>query len=154
MADPLFGMPYVLITRPDVKTVADLKGKSVGIARVGDLSDKLSRLVVRAFRAAAQRGRGPAADRRQPARALPGVCSPACVQGIVITPPLDAQARKDGLNVLYDLADLNLPFVYSAVHAGDRLIRDNPQLVQRFVAAMAESVLLHREATPTWPARR
>jgi NitT/TauT family transport system substrate-binding protein len=60
--------------------------------------------------------------------------------GIIITPPLEVQARKDGLNVLYELSDMNLPFVYSAVHAPDRLIRDNPQLVQRFVAAIGESI--------------
>ncbi len=139
VADPLLGLPYVLITRPEIKTVQDLKGQSLGIARAGDLSDKLSRLLVEKF------GMRPNEDvalrpigGSQPERyqgLLAGVTA-----GIIITPPLEVQARKDGLNVLYELSDLNLPFVYSSVHASDRLIRDNPQLVQRFVAAMAEAV--------------
>jgi ABC-type nitrate/sulfonate/bicarbonate transport system substrate-binding protein len=139
VADPLLGLPYVLITRPEVKTIQDLKGKSLGIARAGDLSDKLSRLLVEKF------GMRPNEDvdlrpigGSQPERyqgLLAGVTA-----GIIITPPLEVQARKDGLNVLYELSDMNLPFVYSAVHAPDRLIRDNPQLVQRFVAAIGESI--------------
>jgi ABC-type nitrate/sulfonate/bicarbonate transport system substrate-binding protein len=139
VADPLFGMPYILIASPDVKTGADLRGKSVGMARVGDLSDVVSRLAVERF------GLRPNEDVElrpiggsQPERYAMLVAG--IVQGVVITPPLDAKARQDGLNVLYDLADLGRPFIYSAVHAGNGLIRDNPALVQRFVAAMAEAV--------------
>ncbi len=53
---------------------------------------------------------------------------------------MDAQARRDGLNVIYDLAELNAPFVYSSVHANNATIRERPRLVGRFVAAMAEAV--------------
>jgi hypothetical protein len=49
VADVLFGMPYVLIASPDVRTVPELRGKSVGMARVGDLSDIVSRLAVEQF---------------------------------------------------------------------------------------------------------
>ena len=62
------------------------------------------------------------------------------VQANALTPPLDAQAEQDGLHVIYDLAELNLPFVYSAAQASNRLIQENPRLVQRFVAALAEAV--------------
>jgi NitT/TauT family transport system substrate-binding protein len=147
VADPLLGLPYVLITRPEVRTIQDLKGKSLGIARVGDLSDKLSRLLVEKFSMRANED----VDMRpiggsQPERyqaLLAGLTA-----GIIITPPLEVQARKDGLNVLYELSDLNLPFVYSAVHTSDRLIRDNPQLVQRFVAAIGEAIH-YTEKNPT-----
>ncbi len=139
VADPLLGLPYVLITRPEIKTVADLKGKSLGVARAGDLSDRLSRLLVEKF------GLRPNEDvdirpigGSQPERYQALVAG--VTQGIIITPPLEVQARKDGLNVVYELSDLGLPFIYSAVHAPNRLIRDNSQLVQRFVAAMGEAV--------------
>ena len=139
VADPLLGLPYVMIARPEIRSVADLRGKSVGIARVGDLSDKLSRLTLEKFGLRPNQD----ADLRpiggsQPERyqqLLAGT-----VQGIAITPPLEVQARKDGLNVIYELSDLNLPFVYSSVHAANSLIRDNPRMVQRFVAAIGESL--------------
>src|SRR5262249_21384222 len=139
VADPLYGMPYVLITSPDVHTVPELRGRSVGMARVGDLSERLTRLTLERY------GLRPNVDVEmrpiggsQPERyqmLLAGV-----VQGVIVTPPLDAQGRKDGLNALFELSDLNLPFIYSSLHAANGMIRDNPQLVQRFVAALAEAV--------------
>jgi NitT/TauT family transport system substrate-binding protein len=139
VAAVLVGAPYVFIARPDVHAVGDLRGKAVGIPRPGDLADKLTRLAL------LRHGLTPNDDvalrpvgGSQPERYQALVAD--LVQGIVITPPLDAQARKDGLNVVYDLADLGMPFVYSALQASNGLIRDNPRLVERFLAAMAEAV--------------
>jgi ABC-type nitrate/sulfonate/bicarbonate transport system substrate-binding protein len=46
VATTLLGLPYVLITRGEVRSVLDLKGKSVGVARVGDLPDRLLRILL------------------------------------------------------------------------------------------------------------
>src|SRR5206468_9228119 len=62
------------------------------------------------------------------------------IQATPVTPPLNALGKKDGLNNIYNLKDLNLPFIYSSVHASSKLLKERPPLVQRFVAAMAESV--------------
>jgi NitT/TauT family transport system substrate-binding protein len=139
VGNALLGLPYVMIARPEVRSVPDLRGKAIGIARVGDLSDKLSRLTLEKFGLRPNQD----ADLRpiggsQPERyqaLLAGV-----VDAVAITPPLEVQARKDGLSVVYELSDLNLPFVYSSVHASSMMIRDNPRMVQRFVAAIGESL--------------
>lgn len=139
VANALLGLPYVLIGRPEVQTVPDLRGKTIGIARAGDLSDRLSRLTVERF------GLRPNEDVQirpiggsQPERYRALVAG--IIDAVAITPPLEVQGRKDGLNVVYTLADLNLPFLYSSVHTSDYMIREQPQLVQRFVAAMAEAL--------------
>jgi len=62
------------------------------------------------------------------------------VQAIVVTPPLDVRARNEGFNVLYRLVDLGMPFVYSSVHASAKMLRERPDIVQRVVAAFAETV--------------
>jgi NitT/TauT family transport system substrate-binding protein len=62
------------------------------------------------------------------------------IQAAPVTPPLDARGKKDGLNLIYNLKDLNLPFIYSSLHTNAKTLKERPQLVQRFVAAMAESV--------------
>ena len=67
------------------------------------------------------------------------------IQAAPVTPPLDARGKKDGLNVIYNLKDLNLPFIYSSVHTNPKTLKERPQLVQRFVAAMAESVYYRGE---------
>ena len=59
----------------------------------------------------------------------------------MVTPPLDARAKRDGLNVINHLDDLNLPAIYSSVFANDKLLREHPAIVQKFTAAMAEAIL-------------
>ena len=58
----------------------------------------------------------------------------------MVTPPLDARAKRDGFHVIYHLDELNLPAIYSSVFTNDRTIKERPAIVQKFVAAMAEAV--------------
>ena len=63
----------------------------------------------------------------------------------MVTPLLDARAKRDGLNVIYHLDDLNLPAIYSSVFANDKLLREHPAIVQKFTAAMAKPFFLSRK---------
>ena len=58
----------------------------------------------------------------------------------MIQPPLDARGRKDGFNVIYNLNDLGLPFIYSSLFASAKTWKEKPAVVQKAVAALAESV--------------
>jgi ABC-type nitrate/sulfonate/bicarbonate transport system substrate-binding protein len=105
---------------------------------VGDLSDRLSRAVVKKMGLAPEsvtiRPIGGSQGERYQAMAA------GIVQGVIITPPLDVRAKNEGFNVLYRLIDLNLPFVYSSLHTSHKMLRDRPEIVQRMVAAFAEIV--------------
>jgi NitT/TauT family transport system substrate-binding protein len=139
VAAPLVGLPYVIVARPDVHSVPELRGRSFAMSRAGQLNDRLARLVAEKF------GLRPNEDVEirptgggQPEQ-LQAVMN-GMADATAVTPPLDAYARKQGMNIIYDVNTIGLPFVYSAVHATNGLIRDNPALVQRFTAAMAEAV--------------
>jgi NitT/TauT family transport system substrate-binding protein len=136
VAAPLIKLPYVLVTRKEIHRLEDLKGKSLGVARAGDLSDRLSRLLVKKFNVpdVTMRPIGGSQSERYQAMAA------NVVQGIVITPPLDVRAKNDGYNVTYRLIDLDIPFIYSSLHASSRAIRERPEMVQRMVAAFAEAI--------------
>jgi NitT/TauT family transport system substrate-binding protein len=138
VAAPLVGLPYVLVARKDIKRGEDLKGKSLGVARPGDLSDRLSRLVLKKFNLTpadvAIRPIGGSQSERYQAM-LADV-----VQGIVVTPPLDVRAKNEGFNTVYRLGELNLPFIYSSVHASSKMLRERPETVQRVVAVFAEAL--------------
>jgi ABC-type nitrate/sulfonate/bicarbonate transport system substrate-binding protein len=138
VASPLVKLPYVLVARKEIRRPEDLKGKSIGIARAGDLSDRLSRAVVRKF------GLPPDAVTMRPIGGSQGeryqAMAANIVQAVAITPPLDVRAKNEGFNVLYRLIDLNLPFIYSSLHTSHRMLRDRPEIVQRMVAAFAEIV--------------
>jgi ABC-type nitrate/sulfonate/bicarbonate transport system substrate-binding protein len=137
VAAPLVKLPYVLVTRKEIKRPGDLKGKSLGVTRPGDLSARLSHAVLKKFNMADEvtvRPIGGSQSERYQAMAA------NVVQGVVVTPPLDVRAKNDGFNVLYRLVDLDLPFIYSSVHANSRILRDKPEVVQRVVAAFAEAI--------------
>jgi len=134
---PLVGLPYVLLARKDIRRPEDLRGKSIGISTPGDLTHRLSKAILKRFNLT---------ERDVTLRPL-GASQPdrynAMVQDLVqatpVTPPLDVRGKKDGFNVIYNLNDLDLPFIYSSLHANSKSLKD-PQLVQRFVAAMAEAI--------------
>ena len=63
-------------------------------------------------------------------------------QAILIQPPLDARGKKDGFNVIYHLSDLGLPFIYSSLFSNNKTYKEKPALIQKMVAALAESVYL------------
>jgi NitT/TauT family transport system substrate-binding protein len=138
VASPLVKLPYVLVARKEIKRPEDLKGKSIGVTRPGDLSARLSRAVVRKFGMTTDdvmiRPIGGSQGERYQAMAS------NVVQAIVITPPLDVRAKNDGFNVLYRLIELDLPFIYSSVHTNFKMLRERPEVVQRMVAAFAETV--------------
>jgi len=138
VASPLVKLPYVLVTRKDIRRPEDLKGKALGIARAGDLSDRLSRAVVKKL------GVPPDSVTIRPIGGSQGeryqAMAAGIVHGVIITPPLDVRAKNEGYNILYRLIDLNLPFLYSSLHTSSRMLRERPEIVQRMVAAFAEIV--------------
>jgi len=138
VASPLIGLPYVLLAHKDIKRLEDLKGKSIGVSKAGDLDDRLMKALLKKFNLStsdvAIRPIGGSQSERYNAM-MGGI-----IQAAAVTPPLDARGKKDGLKLIYNVKDLNLPFIYSSLHTNPKALKEKPQLVQRFVAAMAESV--------------
>jgi len=138
VASPLVKLPYVMVARREIRRPEDLKGKSIGVTRPGDLSARLSRQVIRKFGLTADdvtiRPIGGSQTERYQAMVA------NVVQAILVTPPLDARAKSDGFNVIYRLVDLEIPFIYSSLITNYRMLWERPETVQRMVAALAETV--------------
>jgi ABC-type nitrate/sulfonate/bicarbonate transport system substrate-binding protein len=136
VAAPLVKLPYVLVTRREIRRMEDLKGKALGVARAGDLSDRLSRAMVKRFNVTDVTMRPIGGSQNERYQAMVA----NLVQGVVVTPPIDVRAKNDGYNVLYRLIEMDIPFIYSSLHATSRMVRDRPEMVQRMVAAFAEAI--------------
>jgi NitT/TauT family transport system substrate-binding protein len=139
IAAPLVGLPYVLLARKDIKRPEDLKGKIIGVTRPGDLSFRLSRVLLKKLNLSEEdvkiRPIGGSQSERYNAMVQD------IIQAIIVPPPFDVRGKRDGFNVVYKLNDLKLPFIYSSLHTNVKTLQERPQLVQRFVAAIAESAL-------------
>jgi ABC-type nitrate/sulfonate/bicarbonate transport system substrate-binding protein len=138
VASPLLGLPYVVLARKDINRPTDLKGKSIGVTRPGDLPHRLARAFLKKSNLSEEevtlRPLGGTPTERY------GALLQNIVQATLIQPPLDVQGRKDGFNVIYHLNDLGFPFIYSSLFTNSRTSKERVVLVQRFVAALAETV--------------
>ena len=138
VASPLIGLPYVVLARKDVKQPADLKGKSIGVTRPGDFPYRLAKEFLKKF------GLSDKEVKLATVGGTPTERYAALVQDVfqatLIQPPLAARGRKDGFNVIYNLKDLGLPFIYSSLFTNARTFKERPAVVQKVVAALAETI--------------
>jgi NitT/TauT family transport system substrate-binding protein len=131
---------YWLMSKPDVKTGAQLKGGSVAIATFGGLSDSLSRVALQKL------GLNPAKDVTLvqigtiPERL--SALESGKVQAAMLNAPDNFRAQKRGL---YKLAEVRLPYQGIGVGTTRTFIRDNPDVVRRYVKSQVEAV--HRLTT-------
>lgn len=131
-------LPYSLIVAKGINKWADLKGKKVGISRFGSGTDTAIRLVCKKF------GLDPAKD----LVLLQGGTQPSRLQALLagsldatlVTPPLDLKAKKQGLGILVNIADLAIPYPQLVIETTDRFARENPREVKSFLKGFLEGV--------------
>ena len=139
IASPLVGLPWVMIARKEVRRPEDLKGKVIASTRPGGTQDLLAKAILKKFNFApndvAVRHIGGAGQTEVYNALLQGIA-----HATFVTPPLDARAKRDGLNVIFQMDELNLPAIYSSVFSNYKYLKERPEAVQKFVAAIAETV--------------
>jgi NitT/TauT family transport system substrate-binding protein len=139
IASPLVGLPWVMLARKDIKRPEELRGKSIAVTRAGDLTFRLARAVLRKFNLTEEEvklrtvgGTGQV----EPFNAMHA----GLAEAALVTPPLDVRGRRSGFNVIYRLNDLGVPAIYSSLHANAKSLKERPAVVQKWVAALAESI--------------
>ncbi len=139
IASPLVGLPWVMLARKDIKRPEDLKGKSIAVTRAGDLTFRLARALLKKFNLSENdvniRTVG-GTGQVEPFNAMHA----GIAEAALVTPPLDVRGRRNGFNVIYRLNDLGVPAVYSSLHTNAKSLKERPALVQRWTAALAESI--------------
>jgi NitT/TauT family transport system substrate-binding protein len=138
LASLLIGLPYVVLARKDIKRAADLKGKSIGVTRPGDFPYRLAKEFLKKHHLS-EKDVTLATVGGTPTERYAALQQDV-FQATLIQPPLDARGKKDGFNVIYNLNDLGLPFIYSSLFTNSKTFKERPAVVQRVVAVLAESV--------------
>jgi NitT/TauT family transport system substrate-binding protein len=139
--------PYIFEVTPDINSVNDLVGKTIGVATIGGSADVATRVVLR------QNGLDPTRDvtivatgsaQNRTAALLSG----AIQGGMAGGPPdtLDLEAR--GLHPLFDLAALKLPAANTSVIAQRSWVSAHRDAVQRYVDSLVEATAHMRQDKP------
>ncbi|MBI4523480.1 MAG: ABC transporter substrate-binding protein [Deltaproteobacteria bacterium] len=136
-------LDYWLLSRPEIKNPEQLKGGAVAISRFGSASDFIVRYALQRI------GLVPVKDVAiLQIGALPdrlAAMETKRVQATVLAPPAMYQAQKRGFNILADVAALGLAYQATGVATTRRYIKENPDIVRRYIRAHVEAV--HRFKT-------
>src|SRR5918999_3402303 len=132
-----------VFSTPEIKDVADLKGKRIGVTTIGSQEDSVVRYLLR------ERGLNPERDvtvvavGSAPTRLA--ALSKGFVQASTFIPPQDIAAEKLGLNVLIDMSKLGLYNPGSCFASTKTYVRSHRDTVMRVMKAFVEGLKFYRD---------
>jgi NitT/TauT family transport system substrate-binding protein len=136
-------LDWWLMSRPEIKTPAQLKGGSVAISTFGTASDFVARFALRRI------GLDPEKDVTLVPAGNPVMRQAAMETGKVLATvhvhPSTFAAQKKGFNVLADVAALGLAYQHTGVATTRKFIKEHPDIVRAYVKSQVEAV--HRLKT-------
>jgi ABC-type nitrate/sulfonate/bicarbonate transport system substrate-binding protein len=137
---------YVMVARPNVKRAEDLKGNRIAI---GASQAGLASLATHA--ALDHMGLNPRRDNitllltgEEPLRLA--ALQTGNVQATLIAPELAAMAASQGFVNILDMAKLNIPFQASGMVTTRKILRSEPQMIERVGRATVDAINFIRDA--------
>jgi len=132
-----------LVTRPEIDKPEQLRGKSIGISRYGTSLHTGARLAVKHY------GLEPGKDVHiveiGAGDWIVGALQGNRVQAGVFGYPATSRAVRFGNRVMLHLPSLNIPYASTGVSTRGDVIRDDPDLVRRFLSAEIEAIALMKQ---------
>ena len=138
IANTVNTLVYSVMTRPDVKGPEDLRGKTLGVTRLGGGTDYVVNLLLKKWNF--QRGRDVKVFQTGGMPQLLSAVQTGVVDAGVISPPSNLQGLKLGLKELVDVSDLGINFVNSPLNATRSYTKSNRGVVQRTLRAYVEGI--------------
>jgi NitT/TauT family transport system substrate-binding protein len=128
-----------LFSKPEIKTVEELKGKVIATGRPGAFQDALARYVLRS-----KFNLVPDKDVRFLPSGEPALSFQALergvVEGAVMSAPHMFIARKAGMRELANFDKLGVEYPYTSVVVLRQTAAKNPDLLERFVKSIVEGI--------------
>ena len=135
-------MVFTVITDGSIAKGADLKGKKIGVTRIGSASDLALRAALEHFglnsKDVTMISMGGIPD------ILAGMRAGA-VQGGVLSPPTSTLARELGYRPLLHIPDLGREFAFSSIAAKRSFIQSQPEIARAFMAALSDGARIYKE---------
>ncbi len=135
-------MPFQLMSKPEIKTPQDLKGKKIAISTFGSSTDTSAKLVISHYKldpasvAVLQIG-------GEPERV--SALKSGQVDAILTQYPTTGILADQGYHILAEVADIGGEYPNTAYVTSRQFLRKRPEVARRFMMAMVET--LHRYRT-------
>jgi NitT/TauT family transport system substrate-binding protein len=135
--------PYLMEVSKDIQTIADLKGKKIGVSSLGSSSDTATRISLRT------KGLDPDQDVSIVAVGSLENRMSALLNGAIDaglgSPPETLKLEDGGLHPLFDLSQIDMPPLAQCLIVKRATITTQRDLVQRVVNAMVEGTALQKK---------
>lgn len=133
---------FKVLSQPDLKEVSALKGKKVGISRLGGASDFSARYALERWGLAPDRDVAIIQVGGEPEVLL--ALQGKAIDAAVISEPFATLAARSGFNLLYDLSRFEVPYTLHGIGTRKSFIRDHRDVVIRFMKAYLEGIYLFK----------
>ena len=132
-----------LVVRPEIEKPEQLRSKSIGISRFGTSLHTGARIAAKHF------GLDPGKDVHiveiGAGDWIVGALQGNRVQAAVFGYPATSRALKLGNRLLLHIPSLNIPYASTGVSTRGEIIREDPDLVRRFLSAEIEAIALMKK---------
>ncbi len=134
-------MGYQLVTRPEIKSASELKGKRFAISRFASSADFGARALLRRLGVDPKDVTilqiGNEADRLAALRS-------GSVDGSVFNAPFGALAKKFNFNILADASALGIPYFNTGICGSAKLLQKNEGKILNFLRAYLEAIKIFK----------
>jgi NitT/TauT family transport system substrate-binding protein len=133
-------LQYRLVARPEIKSVAELKGKRVGVSRFGAGADRATRLLL------SKLGLHPEKDvvlvqvGGAPTRL--SALSANAIDAAIVDPPDHKKAQEAGMRVLANMEEMNIPFQHTGLVTSRAQLAKTPDIARRVLKSFVEGIHL------------
>jgi NitT/TauT family transport system substrate-binding protein len=132
--------PIVIMGK--VSKMEELKGKAIGVTRYGSNTDISARFAIR--KAGLQPEKDVALVQLEDYAGIMGGIQSGRIAAGALADPFTDHAKKLGYKEIADIAALGLEFPFVGIVTKKTFIKEQPDLVQRFVRAYTESIALYK----------
>jgi NitT/TauT family transport system substrate-binding protein len=127
-----------LVARGDIKTIADLKGRTLAVTRAGTVSDLVGREMLK------RNGLTPEKDVAityiGDQQAMAAALANGAIQAALVDVPFYLITVKAGAHVVYNTLDLHYPYPVDGVVSTRKFVREQPDIVNRFLKAYLQAL--------------
>ena len=129
--------PYAFVVKPDIRSPRDIRGKRIGILNFGGSNDIALQLALKEW-----------GLKQQEVQVMVGGDAPTRllsltvgrVDATILSPPHLTKAVQAGYRILADMGEMRANFSQSTVYARRSYLRENRDIVKRFLKAYSEAV--------------
>lgn len=127
---------FSVMTKPEIREPGDLKGRKIGVTRLGGSADLALEFALKRW--GLQRGRDVVVLQTGGLPESLGALRSGAVDGAVLSPPNNLLAKKAGLREMVDIGQLGIIFPNTALSMTRSYLKSNRDMAIRFLRAFGE----------------